>query len=48
MYIYIYIGASGTGVRQNQARLQKPGGATKQGCGLGMSVSWIVHDNVVR
>ena len=38
------IGASGTGVRQSQARLEKPVGTTRQGCGLGMSVSGIVHD----
>ena len=33
-----------TGVRQSQTRLEKPGGATRQGSGLGMSVSRIVHD----
>ena len=36
--------ASGTGVRQSQERLEKPGGATRQGCDLGVSVSTIVHD----
>ena len=41
---YMNFGVSGTGVRQSQARLEKPGGATRQGCGLGMSVSRIVHD----
>ena len=45
IYIYIYIiWASGTGVRQSQARLEKPNGTTRQGCVLGMSVSRIVHD----
>ena len=44
----LYFGVSGTGVRQSQAMLEKPGGATRQLCGLRMSVSWIVHDSVVR
>ena len=38
-------GASGTGVRQSQARLEKPGGTTRQSWGLRMSVSWIAHYN---
>ena len=41
---YIYIYTRGTGAMQSHARLEKPGGATRQGCGLGMSVSKIVHD----
>ena len=41
---YANFGASGTGVRQSQARLEQPGGGTIQGCGLEMSVSRIVHD----
>ena len=45
---YIFVGARGTGIRQSQAILEKPGGATKQGLGLSMSVSWIVHDSMVK
>ena len=33
---YIYFGMSGTGIRQSQAKLEKPGGTTKQGWDLTM------------
>ena len=45
----IHFGASGTGVvRQSLVKWERPGSATRQGLGLTMSVSWIVHDSMVR